>query len=213
MDKSVSKREVQLFCKRLRKLIPFRYFFCGEYGEQYERPHYHAILFGVHWTQKNLIDACWKFGFSSLKPFSLPRAKYVAGYVQKKIYGKGSREKYAELGRTPEFSLMSKKPPIGSCFYDEERTQRDLERGYSMFYGVKTAIPRYFRRKYQTEEQKEEALAACDEEFSQLEDEIKAEILARGFVGGARAMKDKEAQREANIMAVYNMRRKRDVST
>lgn len=44
------KRDLQLFFKRLRKAFPgvkIRYFACGEYGEQFARPHYHVILFGL----------------------------------------------------------------------------------------------------------------------------------------------------------------------
>lgn len=43
------KRDLQLFMKRLRKTFPgkrIRYFACGEYGENFARPHYHVILFG-----------------------------------------------------------------------------------------------------------------------------------------------------------------------
>ena len=42
LDRSVSRREVQLFMKRLRKAISplrVRFFACGEYGERFGRPH------------------------------------------------------------------------------------------------------------------------------------------------------------------------------
>ncbi len=44
-----SKRDIQLFIKKLRKRIPlgFRYFLCSEYGALKERPHYHAIFFNL----------------------------------------------------------------------------------------------------------------------------------------------------------------------
>lgn len=45
------KRDFQLFIKRLRKRFPndnIRYFACGEYGEKFFRPHYHAIIYGLH---------------------------------------------------------------------------------------------------------------------------------------------------------------------
>lgn len=57
-DRSVNKRELQLFFKRLRKRLgtPIAYLACGEYGENKariegpsqltERPHYHILLFG-----------------------------------------------------------------------------------------------------------------------------------------------------------------------
>ena len=49
-DRSVSKREFQLFMKRLRKYfsnIQIRFLACGEYGGKTNRPHYHALLFGI----------------------------------------------------------------------------------------------------------------------------------------------------------------------
>lgn len=46
---TLSKRDLQLFMKRLRKNanVPIRFFACGEYGPQTMRPHYHVILFGL----------------------------------------------------------------------------------------------------------------------------------------------------------------------
>lgn len=46
---NLSKRDFQLFMKRLRKSIHparVRYFAAGEYGDENLRPHYHVILFG-----------------------------------------------------------------------------------------------------------------------------------------------------------------------
>lgn len=48
---TLSKRDFQLFMKRLRKAFPddkIRFFAAGEYGSQTFRPHYHAIIFGLH---------------------------------------------------------------------------------------------------------------------------------------------------------------------
>ena len=48
---TLDKRDCQLFFKRLRKAFPddnIRYFLAGEYGDQTHRPHYHAIVFGLH---------------------------------------------------------------------------------------------------------------------------------------------------------------------
>lgn len=49
-DGSIDKRELQLFFKRLRKKInpiKIKYLACGEYGEKFGRPHYHACVCGV----------------------------------------------------------------------------------------------------------------------------------------------------------------------
>ena len=48
---TLRKRDFQLFMKRLRRAFPtdkIRFFAAGEYGGQTFRPHYHAILFGLH---------------------------------------------------------------------------------------------------------------------------------------------------------------------
>ncbi|UPW41092.1 replication initiator protein [Sigmofec virus UA08Rod_5550] len=52
-DLSVSKRDIQLFVKRLRKWYSsvsdekIKYLACAEYGSRTHRAHYHLILFGV----------------------------------------------------------------------------------------------------------------------------------------------------------------------
>lgn len=52
-DRTVDKRDVQLFIKRLRKWYwkeygrSLKYLVSAEYGKHTHRPHYHAILFGV----------------------------------------------------------------------------------------------------------------------------------------------------------------------
>ena len=48
---TLRKRDYQLFMKRLRKAFPndkIRFYAAGEYGPKTLRPHYHAILFGLH---------------------------------------------------------------------------------------------------------------------------------------------------------------------
>ncbi|UPW40967.1 replication initiator protein [Sigmofec virus UA08Rod_5935] len=62
---SLCKRDLQLFFKRLRKKFPachIRYFGCGEYGPDTLRPHYHAILFGVDFPDKELLPNKSKTG-------------------------------------------------------------------------------------------------------------------------------------------------------
>jgi len=131
----------QKFFKRLRKRAgKVRFFGCGEYGEQFGRPHYHACLFGldfpdkVLWTTRGghsvfrspLLESVWTFGQSEIGSLTFDSAAYVARYCVKKITGKGALEHYqcvdpetGELGsRLPEFATMSRRPGVGAGWYE-----------------------------------------------------------------------------------------------
>lgn len=107
-DFSISKRALQLFLKRIRKIYPFhlRYYAVGEYGSQSHRPHYHLILFNFNPLFHDLIQKCWPYGFTYTAECNFYTIQYVVGYVTKKFIKK-------EDTLTPEFALMSKKPGLG----------------------------------------------------------------------------------------------------
>ena len=109
------KSDLQKFIKRLRKHSnrKLRYFGCGEYGEETNRPHYHLVLFNEDFRGgytysiddqlygNSALNRIWSHGTCTIGDFSMASACYVAGYVNKK------------LGDTDTFSIMSKRPPIG----------------------------------------------------------------------------------------------------
>lgn len=106
--------DVRLFFGRLRKRVGygvFRYFGCGEYGDQTWRPHYHFNLFGLNMLHRKDIEAAWGRGFVYVAPFERGTAQYVAGYVVKKMTQEGD---WRLDGRTPEFARMSRNPGIGA---------------------------------------------------------------------------------------------------
>lgn len=107
--------------KRIRKSYEpqrLRYFLVGEYGDEKERPHYHAVLFGYPTClngQTNLVDpvccsVCtavqetWPFGSVQLLPLRDNLARYICGYVTKKMT---SPTDLRLGGRHPEFRRMS----------------------------------------------------------------------------------------------------------
>jgi hypothetical protein len=125
---SLSKRDLQLFFKRLRKQLcfPVRYYAAGEYGDKTFRPHYHVCLFGYDFPDRvlfkrtdvgdlyisqSLIDI-WGKGHCLIGGLSFESAAYVARYCVKKIVGKDADAHYA--GRQPEFALMSRRPGVGA---------------------------------------------------------------------------------------------------
>lgn len=133
--------DIQLFMKRLRFRFsphPLRFFQCGEYGDEKERPHHHLILFGEDFSRDRFpvepsragfpqwesptLSGLWGsrtsgLGRAVISEASFEAAAYVARYCVKKVTGKGSKFHYQ--GRKPEFVTMSRRPGIGSGYFDE----------------------------------------------------------------------------------------------
>lgn len=165
---SISKRDLQLFMKKLRKAVgKVRFFACGEYGDKYARPHYHLALFGVPvdspvfldrvYNPKRRIWTCrmkeWPAGFAAVGHLTVDSANYIAGYMVKKVKGKGAKEYYKKLCKEPEFALMSRRPGIGSEFL-KEHAERLHDLDFMVAKGVRYPLPRYYRDKLFTDEEK-----------------------------------------------------------
>lgn len=102
-DGSLHLSHFQDFVKRLRSRtgVPgIKYFHCGEYGDTFGRPHYHANFFGYdfpdkyHWRtsdrgdllyRSDLLESLWTFGSSEIGAVTFESAAYVARYVCKKL--------------------------------------------------------------------------------------------------------------------------------
>lgn len=109
----ISKRDLQLFFKRLRKHgYRFRYFACGEYGSRTLRPHYHVLFFGEDFTAGSEqvfqsqtyyhpeLESIWGHGHIQLGRLESGACFYTAGYMLKNA-------------GTDAFQLSSRRPGIG----------------------------------------------------------------------------------------------------
>ncbi|ALS03690.1 VP4 [Gokushovirus WZ-2015a] len=155
---SLVKKDFQDFMKRLRFQHEgrIRYFACGEYGDQTERPHYHAIIFGADFADKrahskndqgdqlytsDLLDSLWGKGKCFIGSVSIESAHYVAKYCIKKVNGQLAAGHYG--ARSPEFALMSLKPGIGAGWFD--RYSGDVyPSDFVVLKGRKRSPPRYY---------------------------------------------------------------------
>ncbi len=127
------------FFKRLRFYLgerKFRYYACGEYGGETKRPHYHAILFGLDFCDTSLIEKAWGKGFFKVEEVNVATISYVAGYVQKKLYGSDTYPDCIE----PPFSRMSKS--IGKKYFQEHC--EDIWNNGLHFQGFRIKVPRYY---------------------------------------------------------------------
>lgn len=144
--------DLQLFFKNLRKKCPgikLKYMAAGEYGEEGQRPHYHAIIYGLKldtndlynpriinnevYYQSKLIESCWvkredddtvtSRGISNVSQASWNTIAYTARYITKKINGNGSEELYAAMGQRKEFFVCSTRPGIGHDYYMQHKNE------------------------------------------------------------------------------------------
>jgi len=106
---SLDARHLQLFLKRLRFDFgerKFRYYSVGEYGERFNRPHYHGIFFGVSPLDREIVEGAWGMGRIHIGTVTQESINYVTKYINKVLSGPMALEVYG--GRLPPFSRMSK---------------------------------------------------------------------------------------------------------
>lgn len=143
IEGSLAPEHVTRFFKSWRKelerkgITGCKMFYCGEYGTQTHRPHYHLITFGFemdlsqnysyhidenfkeHWKNPT-IDKFWPYGMHDIANVEWSNAAYVARYCTKKLNTEVHNEEwYAEQGKIPEFIRMSK--GIGKRYYEANK--------------------------------------------------------------------------------------------
>lgn len=160
-DGSLRPRDFVLFMKRLRKRFGsgIRYFQCGEYGDEYARPHHHAIIFGFTPSDlvlfssgdnplytSDILESVWSHGFVTVGSLTFDSCCYTARYVLKKVTGKDAEAHYA--GRLPEYVTMSRRPGIGRKFYEMYRDDLCNYDTCVVREGFKAKPPKYYDNLY-----------------------------------------------------------------
>lgn len=130
---SLRHRDWQLFAKRARRRLgSFRYLMCGEYGEQTQRPHYHALLFGLDVPDavrvsvrrghpvyhSAALNRLWGLGLTELGTVTAQSARYCAAYVLKDVTPPVHLDEYTgELhDLVKPYGRMSLKPGLGDAW-------------------------------------------------------------------------------------------------
>jgi len=170
------KSHIQGFIKRLRERIgkPISYFYCGEYGSKFGRPHYHVLLFGfrpfdsvLYRTTKlgnklftsEFIENVWGQGFAPFGDLNFETAAYTCRYILKKVSGDLAKSFYLFIdsdgtvfNRLSEFSQPSLKHAIGKQYFFEN--YKDLFNNDFVTYKTKdgvrrSALPRYYNKLFE----------------------------------------------------------------
>lgn len=140
LGRSLDVSIFQKFMKRVRKEVSpkrVRFFHCGEYTKAFV-PHYHALLFGLGFTDRKYwsmngagthklyrsaqLERLWPFGHSWIGDVSFESAAYVARYVLKKVNGTRDDQERLVIKETgevlrEEYLTMSRRPGIGTEWY------------------------------------------------------------------------------------------------
>ena len=138
---------------------------CGEYGEKYSRPHYHACIFGFDFPDKELwknekgvrlyrsksLEILWEYGYSSIGEVNFETAAYVARYVRKKLNNKLD---FVYEGKQKEFALMSRRPGLGRAWYEKYKGDC-YPKDFVTHKGKKLKPPRYYDYLYDIEKPEE----------------------------------------------------------
>ncbi|WGL31384.1 replication initiator protein [Dipodfec virus UOA04_Rod_999] len=150
---TTSKRDVQLFWKRVRKnysdeIGSLRYFIVSEFGDDLGRPHYHALIFTENVVtidkMKSVILECWHNGYIIDVQYLKSKGGigYVVDYIQKNTSSSGT------------FALMSRRPGIGYRYIEKHRSYHspccdvdpfDLTKEEYREYAKMLADRKYFR--------------------------------------------------------------------
>ena len=137
--------DVQKFKKSLLKYYKEHYnqtglkFMCAcEYGEKYQRPHYHLIMFNMECKDKEFwcytkkgekqfrskeIEQLWKHGNVTLGEVTPNTIHYVANYCVKKFKGRNAKGYYKQKGIEPESVKSSNQRGLGALYFDKHKAE------------------------------------------------------------------------------------------
>jgi len=176
------KDSIEAYIHGLSSKDKIRFFACGEYGSLRKRPHFHLMIFNA---SRRDIEAAWTMGEVHCVPAKgNAAAAYIMKYMDK---GLGAISNW----RVPrEFTTQSE--GIGLQYVDDmkEWHKRNLDVCYvSSPTGALLPMPRYFRDKIYTEEERRMQTGYITEI---IEEQDALELKTLGIEGVAKEQKRKE---------------------
>lgn len=140
---TLSKNDLHKYLDNIKhqlKNVDFEYFACGEYGDKFNRPHYHVLFFGLDYQyHRKFFEKTWKKGLVKVLPCTSKAFKYVSKYIVKDTAFDNAH--YYDLGLVPPFRKLSR--GLGSKVFNQYLD--DIFRyGYFVYKGRKIVVNRYY---------------------------------------------------------------------
>jgi len=162
-NQSIKKYQGRSFTSDLKLTWPrIKYYCVGEYGSKTRRPHYHGIYFNIHpKTLQHIAKDGWDKGNVHVGSVTDKSINYVTKYIIDRDY---------EHEDQKPFSMMSK--GLGESYLQKNaKWHTDAMRGYMMHQGRRIAMPRYYKDRIFSEEEKDllakGAIKIADEKYFQ----------------------------------------------
>jgi hypothetical protein len=155
---NLNLQDLQKFFKRLRKRTneKIKYYAVGEYGSNKKRPHYHIILFNAN--KDHIIDS-WTIDNKPIGSVHIGDVSTASiGYTLKYMSKESKIPMHKNDDRKKEFAVMSK--GLGKHYLSEKMIKWHKNDLLNRMYvpiedGKKIAMPRYYKDKIYTEEEKD----------------------------------------------------------
>ena len=174
---SLNKGDLQKFFKRLRyyheknnwsgdlrgEKKGIKYLACGEYGDSRKRPHYHAVIFNSHPRD---IELAWDMGAIHIGNVTNKSIAYVVKYMNKEYSDRRTGPYPEYYWKNRPFRVSSKN--LGISYLTDEIIKyhkADPDRNYVTIDGYKKALPRYYRNKIYTDDEKIQLLSHVNEKI------------------------------------------------
>lgn len=156
----------------------FAYFCSGEYGDTFNRPHYHVLFFGLDFQHfKKFFESTWKNGMIQCLPIRPGGVRYVVDYFTKNmVSGELAEKMYDNKGLERPFKSCSR--GLGRELFwlhrDEIRNSGELKIGSRII-----PVPLYYKNLFSRFSDDEVALRFCCNRKHY--DDIKKESVRLGY--------------------------------
>lgn len=173
----LNKCDWQNFVKRLRKKQAavgdrkLKYYAVGEYGSKTNRPHYHALMFGMYPEIKAAVENTWGLGSTHCGEVNLDSIDYITSYVVNRV----DKQHYM----VPPFSSISN--GIGLAHLEQNRELYGRVSTVRNVRGYNQRLPRYYREKLDKNRWKEAERVASNSIEYELKRALEVERLARTY--------------------------------
>uniref|UniRef100_A0AAU8AUY1 Replication initiator protein n=1 Tax=Dulem virus 233 TaxID=3145710 RepID=A0AAU8AUY1_9VIRU len=145
LNATLSKDDVHKYIDKVQHRIdlPFEYYICGEYGDSFGRPHYHALFFGLDYIiHKKFFEDSWKLGSVKVLPCNPNSFRYVTKYITKNTIADDNN--YFDYGIEKPFHKYSR--GLGISVF-KEHFEEISKKGYFIFHSRQIFVNRYYFNK------------------------------------------------------------------